>query len=73
MITAYPTLVGKVVKEVTLSDEEDQMFIAMEFDDGTRVSFRLKSTITCFNPEIANVKNGDLKKIRKLPSRRVAA
>ena len=72
MTITYPTLVGKVVKEVTFSDDEHWTVVAIEFEDGTRACFRHEASITFYDPEIATVKEGDLINHRRLQSRKVA-
>jgi hypothetical protein len=72
MTITYPTLVGKVVKEVTFGDDDHWTVLAIEFDDGTRASFRQEATISFYDPEIATVREGDLINHRKLQSRKVA-
>ena len=71
MTIKYPTLVGKVVKEVTFSDDDHWTVLAIEFEDGTRASFRQEASIKFYDPEIATVKEGDLTNHRKLQSQRV--
>lgn len=66
----YPTLKGKVVRQVRFTNDEDFTALVIEFKDNTLVSFRLKASIALsMEPELSSLKGGDIVSWRKLKTR----
>jgi len=63
----YPTLKGKVVRQLRFANDEDFTALVIEFEDNTHVSFRLNATIDLLmDPEISTLKGGDIVSWKKL-------
>ncbi len=75
MILEYPSLKGKVIKQVRFTQEDEEFTaVVLEFDDDTHVSFVLKANIAlAMEPEISKLKNGDIVNWRKLKAQAVDA
>jgi len=68
VILEYPSLKGKVIKQVRFTQEDEEFTaVVLEFDDDTHVSFALKANIAlAMEPEISKLKNGDIVNWRKV-------
>ena len=68
----YPTLIGKLIRQVRFVNDEDYTALTIEFDDSTLVSFRFKANIAySIDPELSTVKGGNIVRWRKLKPRPV--
>src|ERR1700749_3203266 len=57
----YPSLIGKVIRQVRFANDEDHTALTIEFDDSTLVSFRFKASIAfSIDPELSTVRGGNI-------------
>lgn len=68
MTVEYPSLKGKVIKQVRFTQDDDEFTaLSLEFDDDTQASFVLKSAVTlAMEPELSKLRDGNIVDWRKL-------